>query len=306
MSKPKIAITGIGRWGKNLAREFGKVSEIVAFCHRGNQENLAWLKKNYSQTPSKNYNSILKDKTIKALVIATPISTHYELTREALLAGKHVFVEKPITDNVKQAQELVKLAMKKKRILFVGHIFSYHPVLAKIKSIAHREPIKHAVFVWNKLGTFNEELIFNLLPHDIATALDLFGRPISIKTLENRGMVTDSDIIYARLNFKGNPPKFSAGKLRRASRSCTIYINRISNLKNKTITIATGKNVYIWENDKLLKLNKKNSSFDLVYESIKTPLEIECGEFIKCISRNKKPPTDGGFGLEVVKILSRI
>lgn len=293
MLKPKIAIIGIGRWGKNLAREFGKVSEIATFCHNGNEENSAWLKTNFPDIPSKNYNTILKDKTIKAVAIATPIKTHHELTKKALLAGKDVFVEKPITDSVRQAQELVKLATKKKRILFVGHIFSYHPVLAKIKSITRREPIRHASFVWNKLGTFNEELVFNLLPHDVATALDLFGKPTNVKTLENRGVVTDSDIIYTRLNFSGN-------------RSCTIYINRTSNFKNKTVTLATDKNVYLWENNKLLKLNKKTSTFNLVYENDKTPLEVECVEFVKCLKKRQKPHTSGEFGLKVVQVLSKI
>ena len=221
-SKPNIALIGIGRWGKNLLREFDKVADIRYVYHRGDKENSKWLKENYPDIrTADSYEKVLADPVIDAVVIATPIKTHYGLVRLALLAGKHVFVEKPITDNVKQAQELVKIAANKKRVLFVGHIFSYHPVLARIKSIVQREPIKHAAFVWNKLGTFNEELIYNLVSHDVATALDLFGKPTSIKTLENSGMVTDSDIIYFRLGFKNRC-------------FCTIYINRVSNFKNKS------------------------------------------------------------------------
>lgn len=292
MKKSKsLAIVGIGRWGKNLLREFNKVARVEFCYHKGNPETKKWLAANYPRIKIANsYRELLANPAIDAVVIATPIKTHYALTRQALLAGKDVFVEKPITDNVKHAQELIKLARNKKRILFVGHIFLYHPVLAKIKSIARHEPIKHAVFVWDRFGPFNEELIFNLASHDVALALELFGQPTGIKTFENRGMVTDSDIFYARLGFKNH-------------RACTIFINRVSNLKNKTVTFATAKNVYLWENERLLKLGKKADNFKLIYKSAKTPLEVECAEFVKCLAQNKKPLTDGNFGLEVVKLL---
>ena len=177
--------------------------------------------------------------------------------------------------------------------LFVGHIFSYHPVLAKIKQLTRHEPLKHAGFVWNKWGTFNEEMVFNLMSHDVATALDLFGSPSNIKTLENVGMVTDSDIIYAKLTF----PK---------QRSCTIYINRASNTKNKTVTLVTAKNTYLWDNDQLFKLDKKTNSLKLVYKSTQTPLEIECAEFKRCIKTRKKPHTNGEFGIGVIRILEKL
>jgi UDP-2-acetamido-3-amino-2,3-dideoxy-glucuronate N-acetyltransferase len=303
-NKKGLALIGIGRWGKNLLREFNKKADVRYVYHRGDRENLKWLKENYpSIKVASHFDQILSNPLVNAVVIATPIGTHYELAKKALLADKHVFVEKPITNNIKQAQELVKLAAKKKRILFVGHIFSYNPVLAKIKRINAVEPLKNAAFFWNKLGTFNEEIIYNVASHDVATALDLFGQPTDIKTLENTGMVTTSDIIYARLNFPPEADQPLAGKNRR---SCTIYINRVSNLKNKTVTLATAKNVYLWENDQLLKLDKKANVFKLVYQSSKTPLEVECAEFSKCLEQNKKPHTSGEFGLEVVKILSRV
>lgn len=312
--KKSLAIIGIGHWGKNLLREFNKIADIGYCYHRNDPENYKWLKKNYPDIEIvSSYNEILENPKIDAVIIATPIATHYELAKKALLASKNAFVEKPITDNVRQAQELIKLATKKKRILFVGHIFSYHPVLLKIKQIIRKEPLKYTAFVWNKLGTFNEELIYNLLSHDVATALDLFGssstswdrpklvldKPTSIKTLENRGVVTNSDIIYTRLNFPNNLPA-------QVGRSCTIYINRISNLKNKTITLVTAKNIYLWENNRLLRFDLNKTGFVKIFQSSVTPLEIECQKFIKCLTQRKNPPTDGEFGLKVVKILSKI
>ncbi|MBI4160653.1 MAG: Gfo/Idh/MocA family oxidoreductase [Candidatus Yanofskybacteria bacterium] len=293
-SKKNIAIVGIGRWGKNLLREFKKIADVGHIYHRGDTENSKWLKKNYPDIrPTSSFSELLADSSIEAIAIATPIKTHYELAKKALLAGKHVFVEKPITDTVGQAQELVRLAAKRKLVLFVGHIFLYHPVLARIKLIACRESIKNALFFWNKLGTFNEELVYNLLSHDVATALDLFGKPTRVKTLENTGMVTDSDIISVRLDFRDN-------------RHCMIHINRVSNLNNKTMTLATTKNIYLWENNRLAKLDKKAGTFKLIYESARTPLETECAEFIDCVQKNKKPHTSGEFGVEVIKALAKI
>lgn len=306
--KKSLAIVGIGRWGKNLLREFNKIVRVEFCYHKGSYETKKWLAANYPHVKTAgSYKELLANPGIDAVVIATPIKTHYKLARQALMADKHVFVEKPMTAKMKQGQELVRLATKKKRVLFVGHIFLYHPVLTKIKSLLRKERLQHASFVWNKFGTFNEELVFNLVSHDIATALDLFGssstslasarlvldKPITIKTLENSGLVTDSDIIHIRLNFPNQ-------------RYCTICINRVSNLKNKTVTLSTNKNIYLWEDDKLFKLNKKGDVFKFIYKGAKTPLALECAEFIKCLKQNKKPLTSGEFGLEVVRLLSKI
>ena len=296
MKKRKsLAIIGIGRWGRKLLHKFSKIARVSFYYHRGNAENSKWLKQNYPKVKSaSSYSELLRNNQIDAVVIATPIKIHYELAKRALLAGKDVFVEKPLAATVSQARELVKLAEKKRRILFVGHIFSYHPALAKIKQIIHKELLKYAGFIWNKWGTFNEELLPNLGCHDIATALDLFGDPIKIETLENRGVVTSSsDVVFIRLSFKNR-------------KSCTIYLNRVSNFKNKTTTLVTNKNIYLWESDQLFKLNKKDSVLSLIYKSMKTPLEIECAEFIKCLKTRKKPLTDGRFGLKVVEVLSKI
>ncbi|PJE51069.1 MAG: hypothetical protein COV29_02230 [Candidatus Yanofskybacteria bacterium CG10_big_fil_rev_8_21_14_0_10_36_16] len=292
-NKTKIAIIGIGRWGKNLAREFGKNADIKAFCHTEKNENIDWLNKNFPKIPSKNYDSILKDEDIEAVIIATPINTHHKLAKQALLAGKHVFVEKPISETVKQAEELTRLASKKQLILFVGHIFSYHPILAKVKSITKREKIKKAIFSWHKLGTFKEDLVLNLGSHDIAIALELFKKPTNIKITKKIKSVTRCDIINLDLKFKGNT-------------TCSIYLNRISNQKNKTATFIADKNVYLWENNSLFKLNKTKNEFSLIFESKTTPLEIEVKEFINCIQNKKTPLTNGEFGTEVVKVLEKI
>ena len=107
----KIAIIGLGKWGKNLIRDVSKISCVKKCSSLGDSKNISWLKKNY---PSIQYTSdsqeIFADKEIDAVIIATPINTHYNLVKKALLSKKHVFVEKPISSTLSKAEELIKIA----------------------------------------------------------------------------------------------------------------------------------------------------------------------------------------------------
>ena len=117
----KLGIIGIGNWGKNLVRDVSKISCVKTCSSRGDPKNISWLKKNY---PSIQYTSdskeIFADKEIDAVIIATPINTHYNLVKKALLSKKHVFVEKPISSTLSKAEELIKIAKKNNLLLFVG------------------------------------------------------------------------------------------------------------------------------------------------------------------------------------------
>ena len=110
-----IAIVGLGLWGKNLLKEFSKIGDVTICCTRGNRQNVKWLKHNYPKVKhTKNFNDIIKDKKTNVVVIATPINTHFSLVSKALKSGKHVFVEKTITEKVSEAIELYGLAKQKK------------------------------------------------------------------------------------------------------------------------------------------------------------------------------------------------
>jgi UDP-2-acetamido-3-amino-2,3-dideoxy-glucuronate N-acetyltransferase len=109
--KTRIALIGAGRWGKNLLREFDKLSVVASVCHLKNPKTTQWLKNSFPHIRHTNsYKDILRDPTVEAVVIATPVKTHYRIAREALLAGKHVFVEKPLAQTAAEAKELSDLA----------------------------------------------------------------------------------------------------------------------------------------------------------------------------------------------------
>ena len=290
----KIAIIGLGKWGKNLLREFSKVS-CVTKCHtRGNQKNTIWLRKNYPKVVhTTSIKDILTDKNIDAVVISTPISSHFKIARSALEAGKHVFVEKPMANTILEGKQLIKITKSKNLNLFVGHIFLYNEIFKKIKKIDRQESIIYAHFSWKKFGTFDEDIFKNLLSHDISLILELFGSPNRIRLTNNIGFITSSDRISLELNFTRN-------------RKCDVSIDRISPYKEKSVTFLTKKNLFVWNDDELLRFDKRTQSFKKIYQSKNTPLHLECKKFIANIT-SKKVSYDSSFlALNVTRILSKL
>ena len=290
----KIAIIGLGKWGKNLLREFSNVS-CVTKCHtRGNQKNISWLRRNYPKVVhTTSIRDILTDKNIDAVAISTPINSHFKIAKNSLESGKHVFVEKPMASSVIEAKQLIKIAKSKNLNLFVGHVFLYNEIFKKIKKIDKQESITYAHFAWKKFGTFDEDIFKNLLSHDISLILALFGSPNRIRLTNNVGFITTSDRISLELNFTRN-------------RKCEVSIDRISPHKEKSVTFLTKKNLFVWNDDELLRFDKRTQSFKKIYQSKNTPLHLECKKFIANIT-SKKVSYDSSFlALNVTRILSKL
>ena len=290
----KLGIIGIGNWGKNLVRELSKIHCIKKCSSNGNLKNIRWLKNNY---PSIQYVSdskeIFADKEINAVIIATPINTHYKLVKKALLSKKHVFVEKPISTNLSQAEELIEIAKKNNLLLFVGHIFIFNEIFKKLVQISNRENITHLNFVWNKFGTFDEDIFLNLVSHDLSIILALFGKPKKIKLINKFGVISKCDVVTLILEL---PNK----------KTCQIHVNRCSSHKQKHVTIFTQKNIYIWDDLSLFKNNKKTNSFKLVFQSKYTPLEIECKEFVKKLNETNISSEFANIAKDVIQVIQKL
>jgi predicted dehydrogenase len=290
----KLGIIGIGNWGKNLVRELSKIHCIKKCSSNGNLKNIRWLKKNY---PSIQYVSdskeIFADKEINAVIIATPINTHYKLVKKALLSKKHVFVEKPISTNLSQAEELIEIAKKNNLLLFVGHIFIFNEIFKKLIQISNRENITHLNFLWNKFGTFDEDIFLNLVSHDLSIILALFGKPKKIKLINKFGVISKCDVVTLILEL---PNK----------KTCQIHVNRCSSHKQKHVTIFTQKNIYIWDDLSLFKNNKKTNSFKLVFQSKYTPLEIECKEFVKKLNETNISSEFANIAKDVIQVIQKL
>ena len=134
----KIAVIGLGYWGPNLLRNLyeSNLCEQL-YCCDIDDGKIAKIKSRYPTIHATNdYRELVRNDEIDGVVIATTVATHYELTKDFLTADKHVFVEKPITTDVKEAETLVKMAKEKNRVLMVGHTFEYSPPVIKIKEIS--------------------------------------------------------------------------------------------------------------------------------------------------------------------------
>ena len=128
-----IAIVGMGNWGKNLIYEFNKISNIMFCTSTGNSKNILWLKKYYPNIKYvQEFSNIVNNPLIDAIVIATPINSHYKLVKKSLECGKNVFVEKPLATNYKNAKNLYDLAKNNDVSLFIGHIFLYNQIFKKV------------------------------------------------------------------------------------------------------------------------------------------------------------------------------
>jgi len=290
----QVAIVGMGRWGKNLVRDFSKLSKVKTCVTTGNRKNIMWLRKNYPKINlTTDINQVLNDSDIDAVVIATPIKSHFTIARKSLESKKHVFVEKPLTKTVGQAEKLIDIAKSNKLCLFVGHVFLYNEIFKKIKTIHQNESIKYANFEWKKLGTFDEDIFENLLSHDLSLNLELFGMPKKIKLNSKYSFLTPVDRFSLELFFS-------------KSRRSEITIDRTSHYKKKTVMIATKNNSYIWDNDELFKFDKKTETYKKIFQSKNMPLYLECKEFIKIISAKNHSVDSAILAKKISSLISKI
>ncbi|PYX63437.1 MAG: oxidoreductase, partial [Acidobacteria bacterium] len=134
-SKIRVAVVGVGYWGRNLVRNFHELGALEALCDPESSVEIA-CKRDYEDVRfCSEVNDVLSDPTIDAVALATPAVTHYEMARAALEAGKDVLVEKPLAIDVRHGEDLVKLAEARRRILMVGHILRYHPAILKLQKL---------------------------------------------------------------------------------------------------------------------------------------------------------------------------
>jgi predicted dehydrogenase len=320
----KVGVIGCGYWGPNLIRNFNDCiqTDLVSACDLV-QERLQNIKIRYPRIRTyENYKNVLRDKNIEAVVVATPVSTHYRLVRDALEAGKHVFVEKPLTSTVKEAGSLVNLALKKKLVLLVDHIFIYTDAVRKIKEYVSGKELGEIYYfdsIRINLGLFQNDVnvIWDLAPHDFAV-MDylLTEKPVSV--IASGVSHTSSgfeDIAYITLQFKGDL-------------IAHFHVNWMSPVKIRRIVIGGSKKMLLFDDldpsekikiyDKGIKVAKADKSS--VYRSLiqyrlgdmyapsvdnTEALKVVVSHFADCIKNAKTPITDGAAGLRVVRMLEK-
>ena len=182
---PKVAVIGNGYWGKNLVRNFHALGVLKCVCD-SRIEALQEAHAQFGVDTCSSLRTILDDPEIQGIAIAAPAAQHYELSKECLLAGKDVYVEKPLSLRVNEGQELVKIAKARQRMLMVGHILQYHPAILKLKEMIDSGELGRIEYIyssrlnWGKLRS-EENILWSFAPHDISAILYLLDEvPVSV------------------------------------------------------------------------------------------------------------------------------
>lgn len=322
MKEIKVGVIGCGYWGPNLIRNFNEnqYTSLTHICDL-NKERVARMKLRYPQVSvSTDYRHLLKDSSVDAIAVATPVSSHFLLVREALEAGKHVLVEKPFTQTVKEAEKLVSLAAKKGLVLLVDHTFVYTGAVRDIRNRIDARELGDMYYfdsVRVNLGLFQHDVnvVWDLAPHDLSIMDYLVGEePVSVAatgTAHTPGGF--EDVAYLTLKFKGDL-------------IAHFHVNWMSPVKIRKIIIGGSKKMVVFDDldpgervkvyDKgisLSKMSQKSAYQSLVQYRIgdmyapaietKEALSVEVDHFADCIKNSKTPVTDGEAGLRVVRVL---
>jgi len=293
----KIGVIGYGYWGPNIVRNF----QNIKGCQVEMVADLAYRHLKGTKT-TQNYRDILKNPQIKAVAIVTPAVTHYSLIKESLLAGKHVFTEKPLVLKISQGKELVALANRKKRILMVGHTFEYSPAVRKIKEILERGYLGKPLFIYSKrlsLGPIRSDVsvIWDFAFHDISILTYCLGKnPLRVlargKAFLKKGI---EDFGFIEMEFPNNI-------------TSDIQVSWLYPIKERGMTIIGSKKMLVYDDtnkEKPLSIYYKGKVSHLKV-SLAEPLRVECQHFIDCIREKKTPLTDGQRGLKIIKILAAV
>ncbi len=327
MEKIRIGIIGCGHWGPNFVRNFTQLSKakVCVVCDI-NLQKLGHIRKLYpSISTSAHYESMLNNHNIDAVIIATPASTHYNLTKDSLLKDKHVLVEKPLAMKVDEAEELIELAKKKKRILMVGHTFIFNPAVNKIKTYIKKKELGRIYYLHSRrtnLGPLRQDVsaMWDLAPHDISIFSYLLDtKPVEVVAQGQDYLQKDKeDIAFITLIY---PKKVIAH----------IHVSWLDPRKVREITIVGSKKMVIFDDlnlseavrlyDKRVMKKKYKQDYDTFKEfqmiinegkieipkvKMDEPLRIECNHFLECIHNAKNPLSDGISGLNVLKVLVAI
>ncbi|MFA7359823.1 MAG: Gfo/Idh/MocA family oxidoreductase [Candidatus Kapaibacterium sp.] len=315
-SKIELAIAGAGRWGFNHVKTaygiLGDNLKYVCDVFPAASEKIKGVCENIKFTTD--FEDVLRDDEVNAVIIATSAEIHYNLAKKALLAGKNVLVEKPITLLTMEAKELLDIAGKKNLKLMVGHILLFHPAVLKIKEMLDSGKLGKLQYIYSNrlnLGAIRteENILWSFAPHDISVIQFLTDRnPVSIKA--SGAKFVQNNIEDTTLTILEYPDNIHAH----------IYVSWLHPFKEQRLVVIGSEGMLTFEDtlkSEKLKFYKKGfvnndgtiEKFDSEYEPVAfdntQPLEEEQKHFFDCILNNEKPRTDGKHALEVLEILEK-
>lgn len=309
-----IALAGLGGWGRNIFRNFHAMGVLRAVCDSNGPLLEGYRRRYRSLACTTGLQDLLADDGVRAVALATPAATHFDLAQKALRAGKDVFVEKPLALRAAEGEKLVRLAKRKKRILMVGHVLNYHPAVGALKDLLSSGKLGSIQYVYSnrlnlgKLRT-EENILWSFAPHDISVMLQLVGEdPVRVTAFGDdclrRGIY---DTTLTSLDFPGGIKGH-------------VFVSWLHPYKEQKLIVVGSRAMAVfddvgreklllyphaieWEDGKAPVARK--ADFVPVPVAAREPLRAELRHFVNCIRTRSAPLTDGAEGLRVLRVLEQ-
>ncbi len=319
--KVRVGVVGLGYWGPNLVRNFDRLPNAeLAYCCDLDEANLQKARTLYPHAVATNdLDAMLADDLLDAVVIATSVPTHYALGKKALEAGKHTFIEKPISLKAAHAEDLLSTAETKGVKLMVGHLLEYHPAVRKLKELIDSGSLGRVFYVYaNRLNLgkvrTDENALWSFGPHDISVLNYLIGEEPEEVSARGECYLQDGveDVVFGYIKY----PSGIVGHL---------HVSWLDPHKSRKITVVGSDKMVVFddmESDRKVTIYDKGATttrakFDNYGEFVtlhfgdihipkignEEPLRIEAQHFVDCVRENRQPLSDGRDALNVVRVL---
>jgi predicted dehydrogenase len=317
MKEIRFGVIGWGYWGPKIARNLDSLPHaMVTLVADTDARRLTTLAVNQPWTHTTTQIEDVFCSDVDAIVIATPVSTHFQLAREALLHGKHVLVEKPLTASVTEAEELVALAQEQQRVLMVGHTFEYNPAVNELRKLVQSGELGKLYCIEAErvnLGLFRNDInvIWDLAPHDISILLHILDKkPERIKVQAHAHVQSHiEDVAHLDLEFADGM-------------NAHIHVSWLHPCKIRRVTVIGDARMVVYDDTNPAEMIKVyNKGADVHADPVVSyrygeitiphidwiePLHLECEDFANSIRTGTKPRASGEVGLAVVKVLAAV
>lgn len=310
-NKQNVCVVGMGYWGKNLVRDFDKLGVLKAVCDSRPEVGALCREQYPDAVYSASYEVILNDASIRAVALATPALTHFDLARRALLAGKDVFVEKPMAVTTRDGEELIQTAEQNQRILMVGHILRFHPAVRKLTELVSSGALGKIQYLYSnrlnigKIRT-EENILWSFAPHDISVMLHLLDEMPDRVWCEGGNYLNRavSDVTLSHFEFPSGV-------------RAHIFVSWLHPFKEQRLVVVGSEKMAVFDDTaehKLVLYPHKVEWKNRIPTAVKAdaervalesaqPLYLQCAHFVECIRKRQAPETDGAEGLRVLRVL---
>jgi predicted dehydrogenase len=318
LSKARVGVVGLNYWGPNLVRNFDELAELAWLCDL-DDAHLAPMAARYPHAKATtNFEDLLADDSLDAVVIATPVPTHYALAKQGIEAGKHVFVEKPPAMRAAEMDELVALAEVRDRVLMPGHLLLYHPGVLKLKELIDAGELGDVLCVYGNrqnLGIVrtNENALWSLGVHDLSVILYLLEESPELAIANGRDFLTPGveDVVFCFLRFP-------------SGRIAHMHLSWLDPHKMRRMTVVGREKMVVFDDMELerkVTIYEKSPwkraesygewqtrSGDITIPKISTaePLRLECQHFLSLLAGEGDRMKVARDGARVVRALEML